>query len=459
MNKICKQIIAVLVSVAVLMSLSVTAFAETLPTTNNSSYLICYPLADSGRIYAEGNTSRWIAPSDECRITAIDGNRVYVSYPVKNGRHSEWFSRDAFTTCEINWADCPTIQVSRSGIKTYKRAYGTENLGSLDADDKCYILTKMGNRTQLVYQLSNGNYKMGWVNSSELYSSETENSIFTIHSVLDANLVLDVYAGNNGDGTNIQIYNKHGGSNQQFAVIPKDGWYAFVNTASGKAIDVTGGTSASEVNVQLYSVNYSDAQLWQFESAGTKTYYLRNKLGYYLDAAGGIASNETNVWVYYGNQTPAQKWKFKKLTNDTLAWHESNVDNKIADTSSYRTDLDGYSGITGQCVWYVRNRGYEKLGDAGLTGIGGDAKKWFKSAQNKGLSTGDLPRANSIVCWSGGSYGHVAYVEYYDEASQTVYFTEANWGGHSETNGQLKKMSIEDFKSRKDGYQGCIYLK
>lgn len=107
-------------------------------------------------------------------------------------------------------------------------------------------------------------------------------------------------------------------------------------------------------------------------------------------------------------------------------------------------------------MWYVRNRAYEKIG--ALTGIGGNANQWFNAAKNKGLSTGSEPRTDSIVCWSGGSYGHVAYIEYYDSASGTVYFTEANWRGKSSGDGVLQAMSVDSFKSRKDGYQGCIYL-
>lgn len=464
MNRLFKKAVSLVLAVAVMLSLSCLAFAADLPAVNESNYLVCYPLSDSGRVDALDGSNHWIDPSDECRITAIDGNRVCVSYPVKNGRRSDWFSRDAFTTCEINWAACPTI-CAPGEVRTYKRSYGNDDVGHLDTNEECFVLTRMGNRTQLIYPIKNNKWKMAWVNTAEIYSDETSTTIYTIHTALDTNKVLDVWNYGSDDGTNIQIYTSHGGTNQQFAMIPKGDWYVIVNTATGKALDVTGGTAASQVNVQLYSVNFSDAQLWKFKSAGGKSYYVRNKLGYYLDVCGGSANDETNIWVYDKNKTEAQKFKFKESKNspttsvsESGSWYEERVGTVIANVSGYTTKLDGYNGIAGQCVWYVRNRGYEKLGTAGLTGIGGDAKTWFGSAQSKGLSTGSTPKANSIVCWSGGSYGHVAYVEYYDESSQTVYFTEANWGGKSSTNGQLKKLSFEDFMSRKSGYQGCIYL-
>lgn len=459
MRKILRKTVSIILTVTILLSLCVTAFADNLPSVDSSHYITCYPLASSGKIYALNNSNRWIDASDECRITAINGSQVYVSYPTSNGRHSEWFSRNAFATCEINYANCPTI-IASSAITTYKRASGSDQLGNLGIGDKCYVLTKMGSRTQLIYPVSNGRYKMGWVNSADIYSNEMYIYSYTIHTALDTNKVIDVYAGYSNDGTNIQIYSANNGGNQQFAFIPVGNYFAIVNTATGKAIDVTGGVSASQTNVELYTVNFTDAQLWQCYDAGNKSYYLKNKLGYYLDVAGACTNDETNLWVYEYNGTTAQKWKFKKVsaTNDTLSWYEANVGNVIANISSYTTNLDGYQGIAGQCVWYVRNRGYEKLGNAGLTGISGNANAWYTTAQNKGLSTGSTPRSNSIACWNGGSYGHVAYVEYYDSATETVYFTEANWGGKSSTNGQLKKLSLSEFKSRKSGYKGCIYL-
>lgn len=103
-------------------------------------------------------------------------------------------------------------------------------------------------------------------------------------------------------------------------------------------------------------------------------------------------------------------------------------------------------GIRGQCVWYVRGRAKEKLGVD--TKIRGDAKTWYAQAKFKGKNV----ESDSIACFSGGSYGHVIYVESVE--SGTVYYTEANVGG---TDGVLKSSSALTFMAR-SGYQGCIYL-
>lgn len=466
MRPLKKMFVSVAVGTMALLSSAGIVSATNLPGVSEDVHITCYPLITSGRAYAINNGSRYIDAGDECYITAIDGDNVYVSYPTSNGRHSEWFDRNYFTVADLAYSDFPTITAGGT-ITTYKNADGNEKLGSLAAGDLCYVITKTHGRTQLVYPLSKGGYKMGWVNSGDIYDG-TNACVMTIHSVLDISKVLDIESGGTDNGTNVLIYSEHGGENQRFEMIPVDNGFVIVNSGSGKALDVSGGVAASGVNVQIYTPNYGPAQIWEvYESGDNKAYYLKNRLGYYLDVCGGHAADCVNIQVYEGNRSDAQKFKFKPYdvpvnggnsnTGDSdLSWYQNNVGNVIAGMDSYRTDIDGFNGIKGQCVWYVRNRAYEKIGK--LTGIGGNANQWFGQAQSKGFATGSEPRTNSIACWNGGSYGHVVYVEYYDSASGTVYFTEANWRGKSSGDGMLQAMSVSDFQNRKGGYQGCIYL-
>ncbi len=464
MHSINKIFFSILFSILLLLSAAGVVSASTLPSINSDTYIICYPLDSSNRTYAVSANNRYIDPGDECYITEINDSFVYVVYPTASGRHGEYFERECFTTADIAWSDFPTITATRK-VTTYKNPIGNERLGYLEEGDLCYVLTKMHGRTQLIYPVPAG-YKMGWVDSTEIYE-DANTIIVSIHSALDINKVIDVDSGSHADGTNILLYSEHGGLNQRFELIPVGNYYVIVNTDSGKALDVQGGISGSEVNVQLFTINYSDAQLWEVMDSGeSKKYYLKNKLGYFLEVCGGSTADCTNICVNEESNSDAQKFLFKSLSRSSvnnpnnedteLSWYVNNIGNVIADLSSYRTDIDGFSGIKGQCVWYVRNRAYEKIG--ALTGIGGNANKWFNSAQNKGFDTGTEPRSNSIACWNGGSYGHVAYIEYYDNASGTVYFTEANWRGKSSGDGVLQAMSYNDFQNRKDGYQGCIYL-
>lgn len=81
-----------------------------------------------------------------------------------------------------------------------------------------------------------------------------------------------------------------------------------------------------------------------------------------------------------------------------------------------------WSDLYGQCTWYAFGRAYER------TGIDikcrGNANTWYSVAANNGFSVGSTPRANSIVVWNYGAYGHVGYVEAVN--GNTITVSEAN---------------------------------
>lgn len=338
-NRIPLLLLLVLIVLSVQMSYF-SAKAEGIPFLGYDYSITCYPLNADGRTYAINNNKRYIDGSDKCRIISIDGDRVYVSYPTSYGYHEEWFWTSDFTTCELNTNNLPLVNASESAV-AYRRSYGDETIGSLDTNDQCYVLTRQNDRTQVVYPLSNGKgYKMGWVNNKELYSDETFLGNFRICSSLDRNKVIDVYAGNSGDGTSIQIYDDHGGVNQQFSFIPvKDNWFAIINIGTGKAVDVTGGVSGSQVNLQLYRVNFSDAQLWKcYKTNKEKEYSFKNKLGYWLNLRNADTSNENRLWVYDNDGTAAMMWKIKKSSATTekimdAVWKREFSDDEISWTS------------------------------------------------------------------------------------------------------------------------------
>jgi len=78
--------------------------------------------------------------------------------------------------------------------------------------------------------------------------------------------------------------------------------------------------------------------------------------------------------------------------------------------------------LTGQCTWFVHGRVGEVFGGSyrGLIPTG-NANTWYSAAN---LAKGPNPRAQSIIVWGNGYYGHVAYVESYD--GTTIRITEGN---------------------------------
>ena len=81
-----------------------------------------------------------------------------------------------------------------------------------------------------------------------------------------------------------------------------------------------------------------------------------------------------------------------------------------AESNPYPTqqdvDKDGFYEVP--CTRFAWQQAYDKLGIS-LPGWG-DAVNWWQNAINAGYPTGNIPQANSIAVWSGGTYGHVAYV-------------------------------------------------
>ncbi|MGT2949606.1 COG3942 and LysM peptidoglycan-binding domain-containing protein [Streptococcus devriesei] len=65
---------------------------------------------------------------------------------------------------------------------------------------------------------------------------------------------------------------------------------------------------------------------------------------------------------------------------------------------------DGNTYPVGQCTWGVKEVA-TWAGD--WWGNGGD---WAASAAAQGYSVGNIPAVGSIMCWTDGGYGHVAYV-------------------------------------------------
>ena len=80
--------------------------------------------------------------------------------------------------------------------------------------------------------------------------------------------------------------------------------------------------------------------------------------------------------------------------------------------------------IAGQCTWYVA-----KLRCIPWTG---HAKSWIANARRMGFGIGKTPAVGAIIATNESWYGHVAYVESFDDS--TVTFTEMNHLGRYITN-------------------------
>ena len=127
--------------------------------------------------------------------------------------------------------------------------------------------------------------------------------------------------------------------------------------------------------------------------------------------------------------------------------------------------LQTINGVTTvRCTYYAWQQAYDNTGVA-LPALG-NGGQWYSNAKNQGLSTGTVAKAKAIACYSGGSYGHVAYVVSVNGSTMTI-----NEGGITYTNGSAYNgdgirngaTSTSVVGNKKDQYssmtlQGFIYL-
>ena len=95
----------------------------------------------------------------------------------------------------------------------------------------------------------------------------------------------------------------------------------------------------------------------------------------------------------------------------------------LAKTSSTVASSTGNNYPIGECTWGAKQM-------AAWAGSNwGNASQWPAAAAAAGFRTGTTPQVGAIVSWSGGAYGHVAYVTGVD-ASGNIQVMESNYAGN-----------------------------
>ncbi len=131
---------------------------------------------------------------------------------------------------------------------------------------------------------------------------------------------LDAKGAKTANGTNVQIYQQNGGSNQRWKVVDEgNGYYELIpQHATDKRLDVSGMSSSNGANIHLWQ-NYSNAaQRWKITDQGNGYYELEPQCapGKRLDVAGMGSANGTNVHLWQDYSNAAQRWKFILKSNN-----------------------------------------------------------------------------------------------------------------------------------------------
>ena len=143
------------------LALGMTAEAGSIPShmvplqTYATKKVTCY-------LSPGGASKGWIDQGDYVIVNQIRSDGwAYGSYPVKNGRTSRWFRVDdllnnpSFKTLERMSPDYK--------IKVYKNYSYNGEIGSVWGNEDIWVVSNLGDVWQIVYKVSSGGYKMGWV--------------------------------------------------------------------------------------------------------------------------------------------------------------------------------------------------------------------------------------------------------------------------------------------------------
>lgn len=141
-------------------------------------------------------------------------------------------------------------------------------------------------------------------------SAVTTDTAFAIKSVLDPQLVMDIYGGSSDNRARLQIYNANNSQAQMFTFKQVgNGLYEIVNVNSDKPFEAQGGSVSNGGAVSQYSSNGTCAQHWSIVDCGNGEYsFINSKSGKAIDVPGGNGVSGSALQIYTYNGSDAQKW-------------------------------------------------------------------------------------------------------------------------------------------------------
>ncbi|MEU1272583.1 non-reducing end alpha-L-arabinofuranosidase family hydrolase [Streptomyces sp. NPDC005799] len=140
----------------------------------------------------------------------------------------------------------------------------------------------------------------------------TSGTVYTLSNGA-AGRVLDEPAGQNGNGTPLQVWDASGASNQQWRATKNgDGSYTLTNVAGGRVLDEPGNQTGNGTRMEVWDSNGGANQHWRAARNSDGSYTLTNVAsGRALEIPGGRTANGTPVQIWDSNGGANQHWNFK----------------------------------------------------------------------------------------------------------------------------------------------------
>ena len=170
-----------------------------------------------------------------------------------------------------------------------------------------------------------------------------KDGIYTIHSSMNVNYVLDVENKGITNTTNIQLWELNESETQAWKINHDEkGYVTFININSGKALDVSGANAEYRTNIQLWGSNGTNAQKWIVKKDGTIISALNKD--FVLDLQDAEVKNTSNIQLWGSNGTDAQKWIFKKNLTPIMGSSDTTVSKMVQFFNKYNKNYDLYAG-------------------------------------------------------------------------------------------------------------------
>lgn len=236
---------------------------------------------------------------------------------------------------------------------------------------------------------------------------------FAIKSVLDPQLVMDIYGGSSDNRARLQIYNANNSQAQMFTFKQVgNGLYEIVNVNSGKPFEAQGGSVSNGGAISQYASNGTCAQHWSVIDHGNGEYsFINSKSGKAVDVPGGNGVSGSALQIYTYNASDAQKWTLapartvRQELNDLAASSKGlvkeGVEYAIGSVSERQVfDITGGSTNSGANLQlYVSNAT--------------KAQRWTFSYDENGYVTITNVKSGKVLDVSGGSKKAGANVQQY----------------------------------------------
>jgi hypothetical protein len=137
-------------------------------------------------------------------------------------------------------------------------------------------------------------------------------------TVADSPKVVDLDDGSSENGAKIQIWDYHGGDNQQWRLEEVEpGYFYIASVRTGKAITVKGGSSEPGSPLVQWERNGGDNQKWKILAAGDKSkrfaFASKSHPQMLIDLTGGVTDNGTPLqqWTNLGYWN--QSWSLQSF--------------------------------------------------------------------------------------------------------------------------------------------------